>query len=430
MPAIASGGARGAASSVADGQHVGDARTSSRAFEHGVDVSIHAATKYIGGHSDVMMGTITTTEPLYERVRTDGRGARATASSPDDAYLALRGLRTLGVRLERHQRNAMRVAEWLRDAAGGRARALSGARRAIRDTRSGSGTSRARADCSASCCGRCRRPRWTRCSNRSSCSAMGASFGGFESLAIPMDPRAATARATRWQRRAAVRCCGCTSASRIRTTSSPISSAGSLGCAARGGVLTCARGALVLVLCGARRARACSRRRRRRGSAPRDARRARAARARRSPPMRARGAVKCGITAGRRLRDAGRRRALARIRRRLLPRARRRAVRRPGESAVRPLHAAAAILGTAVRRSRPARERHLDHQQPRADAQSSTSAPSTSTTDRAFSSPKSSKVDEGDAARRRDRLRAARHDDGAQPHRLRATQQHHVPVRS
>ncbi len=83
------------------------------AFERGVDVSIQAATKYIGGHSDVMMGTITTTEPLYERIRS-AVAELGHCVSGDDAYLALRGLRTLGVRLERHQRNAMHVAEWLR----------------------------------------------------------------------------------------------------------------------------------------------------------------------------------------------------------------------------------------------------------------------------------------------------------------------------
>jgi len=83
------------------------------AFAHGVDVSIQAATKYLAGHSDVMMGTITTTEPLYERVRSTVADLGHCVSG-DDAYLVLRGLRTLAVRLERHQRNAVRVAEWLR----------------------------------------------------------------------------------------------------------------------------------------------------------------------------------------------------------------------------------------------------------------------------------------------------------------------------
>lgn len=83
-----------------------------RSFEHGVDVSIHAATKYISGHSDVMMGAILTTEALYPKINHLYRQLGMTVSG-DDAYLALRGLRTLSVRLERHQRNAHAVTEWL-----------------------------------------------------------------------------------------------------------------------------------------------------------------------------------------------------------------------------------------------------------------------------------------------------------------------------
>lgn len=79
---------------------------------HGVDVSIQAATKYFGGHSDVMMGTITTTAAVHERVR-------ATVSDlgysvgPDDCYLALRGMRTLAVRLPRHMESGLALARWL-----------------------------------------------------------------------------------------------------------------------------------------------------------------------------------------------------------------------------------------------------------------------------------------------------------------------------
>jgi len=78
----------------------------------GVDVSVIAATKYIGGHADVMIGTITTTEPLYETVRSMV-AELGYCVSPDDAFLAMRGLRTLGIRLERHQKSAMQVAKWL-----------------------------------------------------------------------------------------------------------------------------------------------------------------------------------------------------------------------------------------------------------------------------------------------------------------------------
>jgi len=82
------------------------------ALARGVDISVQAATKYIGGHADVMIGTITSTERLYEPIRSFV-AEQGTCVSPDDAYLALRGLRTLAVRLERHQRSALRIAEWL-----------------------------------------------------------------------------------------------------------------------------------------------------------------------------------------------------------------------------------------------------------------------------------------------------------------------------
>jgi len=83
-----------------------------RSFERGVDVSVHAATKYIGGHSDVLMGLVLGNEvafPALHRIWTD---MGVTASS-DDCFLALRGLRTLPVRLERHVASALEVARWL-----------------------------------------------------------------------------------------------------------------------------------------------------------------------------------------------------------------------------------------------------------------------------------------------------------------------------
>jgi cystathionine beta-lyase len=81
-------------------------------FARGVDVSIHAATKYIVGHSDVMLGAVITNEEMYLPVRTMAANLGHCAG-PDDAYYALRGLRTLSVRLERHQKNALEVARWL-----------------------------------------------------------------------------------------------------------------------------------------------------------------------------------------------------------------------------------------------------------------------------------------------------------------------------
>ena len=81
-------------------------------FSRGVDVSIHAATKYIVGHSDVILGAVITTEEMYLPVRTIAADLGHCAA-PDDAYFALRGLRTLSVRLERHERNGLAVARWL-----------------------------------------------------------------------------------------------------------------------------------------------------------------------------------------------------------------------------------------------------------------------------------------------------------------------------
>ena len=86
-------------------------------FEHGIDVSIQAATKYIVGHSDVMMGVITANEATWLRVKR-ATAFVGTAVSPDDCYLALRGLRTLSVRLARHQETALKVARWLQARAG------------------------------------------------------------------------------------------------------------------------------------------------------------------------------------------------------------------------------------------------------------------------------------------------------------------------
>ena len=83
-----------------------------KAFEHGVDVSIQAATKYIVGHSDAMLGTITANEASWEPLISAHRGL-GVCVGPDDVYLGQRGLRTLGVRLRRHQETGMALAEWL-----------------------------------------------------------------------------------------------------------------------------------------------------------------------------------------------------------------------------------------------------------------------------------------------------------------------------
>ena len=165
------------------------------AIGHGVDVSIQAATKYMSGHADVMMGAITTTEQLYDRVRSTV-AELGLCVSPDDAYLVLRGLRTLGIRMERHQRNALRVATWLEkreEVARVMYPALpSDPGHALwkRDFMGASGLF-----------GVILKP-----ATKASVDAfldglelfgMGVSFGGFESLAIPIDP-APFRTATEW----------------------------------------------------------------------------------------------------------------------------------------------------------------------------------------------------------------------------------------
>jgi len=81
-------------------------------FEHGVDVSIQAVTKYIGGHSDLVMGAVTTTKEAYPPLR-EGWKEIGLNGAPDDVFLAMRGIRTLAVRMPHHWRSGLVVAEWL-----------------------------------------------------------------------------------------------------------------------------------------------------------------------------------------------------------------------------------------------------------------------------------------------------------------------------
>lgn len=82
------------------------------ALKLGADMSIVACTKYIVGHSDVMLGSVTATARFYPQLRRTAQ-ALGQVVSPDDAWLALRGLRTLDVRLRQHQASALKIARWL-----------------------------------------------------------------------------------------------------------------------------------------------------------------------------------------------------------------------------------------------------------------------------------------------------------------------------
>ncbi len=81
-------------------------------LDHGVDISIHAATKYPAGHSDVLFGTVSANGKTWPALR-EAFVALGCCASPDDTYLVLRGLRTMGLRLQRHQDSALEVAQWL-----------------------------------------------------------------------------------------------------------------------------------------------------------------------------------------------------------------------------------------------------------------------------------------------------------------------------
>jgi cysteine-S-conjugate beta-lyase len=82
------------------------------AFAHGADLVVQPATKYYAGHSDVLIGLVVANESHWPRLKSTAydMGQRA---SPDDCFLALRGMRTMQVRMERHQQTALRVAQWL-----------------------------------------------------------------------------------------------------------------------------------------------------------------------------------------------------------------------------------------------------------------------------------------------------------------------------
>ncbi|MCR4268186.1 cystathionine beta-lyase [Nitratireductor sp. ZSWI3] len=83
-----------------------------RPLDHGVDISIQAATKYPAGHSDILLGTVSANDACWERLLA-AHGALGMCAAPDDVYQVLRGLRTMGVRLERHQQSALALARWL-----------------------------------------------------------------------------------------------------------------------------------------------------------------------------------------------------------------------------------------------------------------------------------------------------------------------------
>ena len=84
-----------------------------RSLDQGVDISMQAATKYVGGHSDIMFGTISANARAWPMI-TEAIRLLGVCAGPDDVFLALRGLRTLAVRLAQHHRSALEIARWLK----------------------------------------------------------------------------------------------------------------------------------------------------------------------------------------------------------------------------------------------------------------------------------------------------------------------------
>jgi len=154
-------------------------------FRHGVDVSIQALTKYALGHSDALLGSITTrADADWERVRSASLQLGQYAS-PDDCWLAIRGLRTLGVRLDRQMQSGLAVARWL----AGRPEVLSVLHPALPGA---PGHALWQRDFSGapSLFGVVFQPRFSAEATRAMIDGLalfgiGASWGGFESLALP-----------------------------------------------------------------------------------------------------------------------------------------------------------------------------------------------------------------------------------------------------
>ena len=83
-----------------------------RPLDLGADLSVQAGTKYLGGHSDLMLGTVSASQAAWPGLK-ETHGFLGLHVAPDDVFLATRGLRTLGVRLEQHMRSGSAVATWL-----------------------------------------------------------------------------------------------------------------------------------------------------------------------------------------------------------------------------------------------------------------------------------------------------------------------------
>ena len=156
-----------------------------RSFDHGADIVVQPGTKYPAGHSDVIIGSVVANEAYWPRVRDVSRDFGQMAS-PDDIFLAMRGMRTLEVRLRQHEKSALHVAKWLQEQQGV-ARVLYPALEddpghAIwkRDYLGASGLFGVELEA-------CDDGRFAAFIDRLELFALGYSWGGFESLVVPQN---------------------------------------------------------------------------------------------------------------------------------------------------------------------------------------------------------------------------------------------------
>ncbi len=166
-----------------------------RPLSLGVDISVQAGTKYISGHSDVMLGTIACSEGAIGRLKSYAQRL-GICIGPDDAYLALRGLRTITVRMRQHQANALAFARWL----AGRPEVSRVLYPALPED-PGHALWRSQFSGASGLLGfvihETDRKRLAAMMNGLKLFGMGSSWGGFESLMLPTNPRLLRS-ATRW----------------------------------------------------------------------------------------------------------------------------------------------------------------------------------------------------------------------------------------
>lgn len=165
-------------------------------FEHGADLVIQVATKYPGGHSDLLLGAVVANEAWWPRLRDTARDLGQNAS-PDDLFLAIRGFRTLDVRLARHQASALEVARWLQGHKAVR-RVLHPALESDpghalwkRDYRGATGLFAFELAGGG-------RPEVVRVIDALESFELGYSWGGFQSLAVPINPGRADRVVRKW----------------------------------------------------------------------------------------------------------------------------------------------------------------------------------------------------------------------------------------